>query len=87
MHPIQGSTPSLTTSSARTQNKWKLCVWVCPGTTSIPVYRPKLKNSNFGYVGFQEEHTQTNQNWAHFRKLNSPPTKLGMLFPAYLQAR
>ena len=94
MHPLQGSTPSLTTSSTHTQNKWTLYVWICPGTTSIPVYKPKhtfdLKNSNFGYAGFQEKFDtpplKPTKTEPSFRKLNSPPTKLGMLFPAHLQA-
>ena len=64
------------------------------GSTSIPVYRPKhtfdLKNSNFGYAGFQETFDTPPlkpKNEPSFRKLNSPPTKLCMLFPAHLQAR
>ena len=39
----------------------QIYVWICPATTSIPVYKPKhifdLKNSNFGCAGhgFQEK--------------------------------
>ena len=85
--------PILTTSSTHTQNK--LYVWVCPGTTSVPVYRPKhtfdLKSSHFGYAGFQEKFDtpplKPTNTEPSFRKLNSPPTKLCMLFPAHLQAR
>ena len=62
---------------------------------SIPVYRLKhtfdLKNSNFGYVGFQEifntPSLKPTKTESSFRKLNSPPTKLGMLFCAHFQAR
>ena len=62
---------------------------------SVPVYRPKhtfdLKSSNFGYAGFQEKFDtpplKPTNTEPSFRKLNSPPTKLRMLFPAHLQAR
>ena len=47
------------------------------------------QKQQIGYVGFQEKFnappTQTNQ--AQFEKLNSPPTELGMLFPAHLQLK
>ena len=60
---------------------------ICPGTTSIPVYR-NLKNTNFGYVGIQG-------------KFNTPPLKptktepsfrssthpVKTLFPTHLRAR
>ena len=49
-----------------------------------------LKNSNFACAGFQEKFdtsTQPTKTKPNFRKLNSPPTRLHMLFPAYLQAR
>ena len=49
--PLQDSTPTLTTSPALAHTIGKLNVWICPGTTSIPVYRPKTHISN-GYVGF-----------------------------------
>ena len=39
-------------------------VWICPGTTSIPVYRPKhtfdLKNSNLAMMAVKT-HPQSNQ--------------------------
>ena len=51
----------------------------------------ELKNSNFGYAGFQEKFDtpplKPTKTEPSFRRLNSPPTKLGMLFPAHLQAR
>ena len=69
----------------------------CPGTTSIPVYRPKLtfdlKNSNLAvYVGFEEKFKfdtpplRPTKTESSFRKLNSPPNKVCMLFPTHLQA-
>ena len=59
------------------------------------VYRPKhtfdLKSSDFGYAGFQEKFDtpplKPTNTQPSFRKLNSPSTKLRMLFPAHLQAR
>ena len=65
------------------------------GPLQFPVYRPKhtfdLKSSNFGYAGFQEKFDtpplKPAKTEPSFRKLNSPPTKLHMLFPAHLQAR
>ena len=67
---------------------------MCLGTTSIPVYRPKhtfdLKNSNFACAGFQEKFDtpplKPTKTEPSFRKLNSPPTKLRMFYPAHLQA-
>ena len=64
-------------------------------THTKPVYRPKhtsdLKNSHFGYAGFQEKFDtpplKPAKTEPSFRKLNSPPTKLRMLFPAHFQAR
>ena len=47
--------------------------------------------SHFGYAGFQEKFDTPRLKPAKtepsFRKLNSPPTKVRMLFPAHLQAR
>ena len=56
LHPLQSSTPNLTTSSTHTNQVKTLCM-VCPGTTSIPVYKPKhtLDLKNFGCAGFQEK--------------------------------
>ena len=89
MHPLQGSTPSLTTSSTHTnQDKY---AWICPGTTSIPVYTFDLKNSLIGCAGFQENFDtpplKPTKTEPGFRKLNSLPTKLCVLFPTHLQAR
>ena len=66
-------------------------MWICPGTTSIPVYRPKhtfvLKNSNFGCASFQVKFVtpplKPTKTEPSFRKLNSTPTKR---FPTHLQA-
>jgi len=47
----------------------KLYVWICPGTTSIPVNRPNhtfyLKNSNLAMLAFKIkiEHTLTKTNY------------------------
>ena len=48
-------------------------VWICPGTTSIPVYRPKrtfdLKSNNLAMLAFKEKSTHTfTQNRAQFKK-------------------
>ena len=56
-----------------------------------PLHRSKhtfnLKNSNFDCAGFQEKFDTPTKTEPSFRKLNSPPTKLCMPFPAHLQAR
>jgi len=42
MHPLQGSTPSLTTSSyTHTHKASENFTYGFPGATSIPVYSPK----------------------------------------------
>ena len=50
-----------------------------------------LKNSNFGCAGFEEKFDtpplKPNKSETNFRKLNSLPTKLIMLFRTHLQAR
>ena len=52
---------------------------ICHRTTSISVYRAKLpKNKHFGFQKTFDTPPKTEPN---FRKLNSPLTKLGMLFP------
>ena len=49
---------NLTTSLTHAKQVKKTHIWICTGTTSIPVYRPKhtfdLKNSNFAGAGCQE---------------------------------
>ena len=69
-----------------TQNKWKPYVWSCFGTTS----NPPLTSENANWLCWlsrQIWHIPM-QTWTEpsYRKLKSPPTKLGMLFSAYLQA-
>ena len=57
--------------------------------SSIPIYRPKhtfdLKNSHFVCAGFQDKFNtlplKPNETEPSFRKLNSLPTKLYVLFP------
>ena len=51
---------------------------------------PLTASSNLAMLAFKKHlthPTQTNQTEPSVRKLNSSPTKLGMLFPAHLQAR
>ena len=85
--------PSLTTSSTHTHKSSKNFTYgFVLGPLPNPVYKPKhtfdLKNSNFGCAGcagmppLKPTKTETS-----FRKLNSLPTKLRMLFPTHLQAR
>ena len=49
------------------------------------------QKQQFGYVGFQETFdippVKPTKTESSFRKLDSPPTKLGMLFLTHLQAR
>ena len=59
-------------------NQVKLHVWICPETTSIPVYKPKhtshLKNSNFDCAGFEEKFDtpllKPTKTETSYRKLN-----------------
>jgi len=65
---------SLTTSSTPTQ---RLHVWICPGSTSILVYRPKfkfdLKNTNLDMLAFKQNRTQ-------FQKAQLTPFKTRYAF-------
>ena len=77
--------PSLT---AHTQNKWKLYIWFCSGTISIPIYMQSKNHiwhqkKQFAYVAaFKKNFIHPNcKTEPCFRKLNSLPTKLDMLFP------
>ena len=77
LHPLQDSTPTQTTSPALAHTKGKLSIWICPGTTSIPVYRPKLTFQMAMLASNDRCPTITEPS---FRKLNSPTTKLGRRF-------
>ena len=50
----------------------KLYLWICPGNTSIPVYRLKhtfdFKNSNLAMLAFKKNSTPLYQKWAPFHK-------------------
>ena len=74
-------------------NQVKLYVWICPGTTSQNTHLTSkvyvvisavlaLKKNLFNTPPLKPTKTETS-----FRKLNSLPTKLHMLFSTHLQAR
>ena len=67
---------------------------VCTKLFFLPDNAKKLTSktiANFGCAGFQEKFDtpplKPTKTEPSFRKLNSPPTKLCMFFPAHLQAR
>lgn len=77
LHPLQGTTHGLITLSTHIQNKCKLHVWICHGTTSNPAYRAKLtswpQRLQFGYVekfsGPLLKPTKTEPSCGHARPL------------------
>ena len=57
-----------------------LNIWICPGTTSIPVYRPKLTFQMAVLASNDRSQMKPTITEPSFRKLNSPPTKVGRCF-------
>ena len=64
-------------SSIHAQNKWNIYLWICSGTTSIPVYKPKLshiwpqKTAIWLYWFSRKNwHTPT-ETWAQFQKIQT----------------
>ena len=88
MHPLQGSTPSLTTSSTHTQNKRRMDLSWDHCSSSLQAkhtFDQKISNLPLlSFIKFDTPQVKTTKTESSFRKFNSSPTKLGMLFPAHL---
>ena len=93
-NPSNGSTLSLTTSSTQEKQvktvlmdlSWEHCNSSLQAKTHICPQKKKHLAS-LAFNKFDTSPTQTNQTEPSFRKLNSSPTKLSMLFLTHLQGK
>ena len=81
--PFPSSTLSLTISFTHTKQ-----VKIYVQSTGQTKHTFNFQKQQFGFHGkFNTLALKPTETEPSFRKLNSSPTKLGMLFPAHLQAR
>ena len=76
LHPLQGCTHSLTK-----QVETSCMFFFCIGPLQKDKTHSWSQKQQLGYVSFKKTWHNSAKTEPSFRKLNSPPTKLGMLLP------